>query len=208
MMPTRLSRPLVVRLAILTGLTVVVVSGAAMAADATLMQVQMTRDEPGEPSGLFVRANYEFDLPQPLIDALHRGIALYFTHEFVLTKDRWYWTDKTVADSTFVIRLSFNPLTRRYRVSYNGLSLNFDTLDQALPLIKNVRRWRVARHGIVGDPTNFSAEVRLRLDVGKLPKPMQVTSGNNEDWTLSSGWHPVEIPPEATDFDSEPQGAR
>lgn len=171
----------------------------ADAAEATLMQAQITRDEPGEPPGLFVRASYEFDLPQPLIDALHRGIALYFAHEFTLTKNRWYWTDRTVAEDRFNIRLSFNPLTRRYRVSYNGLSLNFDTLEQALPLIKNIRRWRVADHGIVGEPDDYSAEISFQLDVSKLPKPMQVTSGDSEDWTLTSGTHRLDIPAEAVD---------
>ena len=66
----------------------------AEAVEATLMSVEITRDEPGERPGLFVADHFEFDLPQPLIDALHRGIALYFTHEFSLVKTRWYWFDK------------------------------------------------------------------------------------------------------------------
>lgn len=189
-------------LALTAGAALLCPTGAA-AAEATLMSAQITRDEPGERPGLFVRASYEFDLPQPLIDALHRGIPLYFQHEFMLTKGRWYWTDKTVAESRFNIRLSFDPLTRRYRVSYNGLSLNFDTFEQALPLIKNIRRWRVADHGIVGDPSDFNAEVSFRLDVSKLPKPMQVTSGDSDDWTLTSGANRVDIPAEAADTEPE-----
>lgn len=195
----RPSRQLNARYAAIIGMAAIITI-EALAAEATLMQAQVTRDEPGERPGLFVRASYEFDLPQPLIDALHRGIALYFVHEFILTKERWYWTDQHVADSRFVIRLSFNPLTRRYRVSYNGLSLNFDTLEQALPLIKNVRRWRVSSHGIAGSTDDFSAELRLRLDTSKLPKPMQVTNTNSDDWTLESEWHPVKIPDDAIDF--------
>ena len=52
---------------------------------------KITIDEPGEPPGLFVEAHYEFDLPTPLINAMHRGIALYFAYSFELTKSRWYW---------------------------------------------------------------------------------------------------------------------
>ncbi|MFR6359541.1 MAG: DUF4390 domain-containing protein [Sutterella wadsworthensis] len=38
----------------------------------------------GERSGLFLSSSFEFDLPQALSEALHRGIALYFVHEFRL----------------------------------------------------------------------------------------------------------------------------
>ena len=122
-----------------------VVLACALAADvawcarAELMGAKITIDEPGEPPGLFVEAHYEFDLPTPLINAMHRGIALYFAYSFELTKSRWYWLDKEVASSTFTIRLAFNPLTRRYAVSYSGYSLNFDSLEEALPYIKNIR---------------------------------------------------------------------
>ena len=91
-----------------------VVLACALAADvawcarAELMGAKITIDEPGEPPGLFVEAHYEFDLPTPLINAMHRGIALYFAYSFELTKSRWYWLDKEVASSTFTIRLAFN----------------------------------------------------------------------------------------------------
>ena len=136
----------------------------AQAVEATLLAVEITRDEPGERPGLFVADHYEFDLPQPLIDALHRGISLYFTHEFSLVQTRWYWFDKPVAESKFTIRLAFNPLTRRYGVAYNGLSLNFDSLEQALPYIKSLRRWRVAPSGAVPTTDDLAAEIRFFLD--------------------------------------------
>ena len=77
----------------------------AQAVEATLLAVEITRDEPGERPGLFVADHYEFDLPQPLIDALHRGISLYFTHEFSLVQTRWYWFDKPLqkANSQFAL---------------------------------------------------------------------------------------------------------
>ena len=153
-----------------------VVLACALAADvawcarAELMGAKITIDEPGEPPGLFVEAHYEFDLPTPLINAMHRGIALYFT-----------------------IRLAFNPLTRRYAVSYSGYSLNFDSLEEALPYIKNIRRWRVAGAGDAKPGT--TAELRFGLDVGKLPKPMQVTNQDTDDWNVVSDPAEIPIPP-------------
>lgn len=175
------------------------VSAAALAAEATLMRAQLTRDEPGESPGLFLAASYEFDLPQPLREALQRGIALYFRHDFQLRQERWYWLDRTLEERHFFVRLSYDPLTQRYRVSYGGLSQNFDTYEQALPLVKNIRRWRVGSSDIIRDPNDYTAEVRFSLDASKLPKPMQVTTAGADEWTLTSEWTPIEIPPEVAE---------
>lgn len=175
------------------------VSAAALAAEATLMRAQLTRDEPGESPGLFLAASYEFDLPQPLREALQRGIALYFRHDFQLRQERWYWLDRTLEERHFFVRLSYDPLTQRYRVSYDGLSQNFDTYEQALPLVKNIRRWRVGPSDIIRDPNDYTAEVRFSLDASKLPKPMQVTTAGADEWTLTSEWTPIEIPPEVAE---------
>ena len=175
------------------------VSDAALAAEATLMRAQLTRDEPGESPGLFLAASYEFDLPQPLREALQRGIALYFRHDFQLRQERWYWLDRTLEERHFFVRLSYDPLTQRYRVSYGGLSQNFDTYEQALPLVKNIRRWRVGPSDIIRDPNDYTAEVRFSLDASKLPKPMQVTTAGADEWTLTSEWTPIEIPPEVAE---------
>ena len=175
------------------------VSSAALAAEATLMRAQLTRDEPGESPGLFLAASYEFDLPQPLREALQRGIALYFRHDFQLRQERWYWLDRTLEERHFFVRLSYDPLTQRYRVSYGGLSQNFDTYEQALPLVKNIRRWRVGPSDVIRDPNDYTAEVRFSLDASKLPKPMQVTTAGADEWTLTSEWTPIEIPPEVAE---------
>lgn len=175
------------------------VSAAALATEATLMRAQLTRDEPGESPGLFLAASYEFDLPQPLREALQRGIALYFRHDFQLRQERWYWLDRTLEERHFFVRLSYDPLTQRYRVSYGGLSQNFDTYEQALPLVKNIRRWRVGPSDIIRDPNDYTAEVRFSLDASKLPKPMQVTTAGADEWTLTSEWTPIEIPPEVAE---------
>ena len=175
------------------------VSAAALAAEATLMRAQLTRDEPGESPGLCLAASYEFALPQPLREALQRGIALYFRHDFQLRQERWYWLDRTLEERHFFVRLSYDPLTQRYRVSYGGLSQNFDTYEQALPLVKNIRRWRVGPSDIIRDPNDYTAEVRFSLDASKLPKPMQVTTAGADEWTLTSEWTPIEIPPEVAE---------
>ena len=39
-----------------------------------------------------------------------------FDLDFELTRGRWYWLDEKVAQTALVYRVSYNALTRQYRV--------------------------------------------------------------------------------------------
>ena len=151
--------------------------------------------EPARETGeaLMLNATFEFELPQALEEAVQKGIALYFNIEFEAFRKRWYWFDRKVASSTLTYRLSYSPLTRQYRLARGGLSQSFETLDEALALLKSVRNWRVADRGLLNPREEYDAQVRMRLDVTQLPKPFQVNAITSREWTLASDWRPVPL---------------
>ena len=67
----------------------------AATAEVQLMQAGLERIVRDTTPGLYLTADWEFDLPDGLVDSLRRGIALYFLYEFRLEKPRWYWMEKT-----------------------------------------------------------------------------------------------------------------
>ena len=142
---------------------------------------------------LLLNATFEFELPQALEDAVQKGIALYFNIEFELFRKRWYWFDRRVASSTLTYRLSYSPLTRQYRLARGGLSQSFESLDEALALLKSVRNWKVAEKSVLSPRDEYSAQVRMRLDVTQLPKPFQVNAITSREWTLASDWREVPV---------------
>ncbi|MDR2196039.1 MAG: DUF4390 domain-containing protein [Gallionellaceae bacterium] len=128
--------------------------------------------------------------------ALEQGVPLYFISEFSLTRPRWYWFDETVVQSTQIIRLSYNTLTRQYRITRGALFQNFNTLDEAVRIIAHQPSALVPA-GLLTDDS-YVATVRLRLDTSQLPKPLQVNALAGNDWNLDSDryrWivHPAEI---------------
>lgn len=143
---------------------------------------------------LLLNATFEFEMPQALEEAVQKGIALYFNIEFELFRKRWYWLDRRVAESTLTYRLSYSPLTRQYRLGRGGLSQSFESLEEALSLLKSVRNWRVAEKGTVQPREEYDAQVRMRLDVNQLPKPFQVNAITSREWTLASDWRQVPVP--------------
>ena len=139
-------------------------------------------------SGWSLDARFDFELNSSLEDAVNKGIPLYFTTDFELTRPRWYWFDEQPVNVSQSIRLSFQPLTREYRVSSGGLQLGFPTLDEALSVIRHVTSWHVIDHNQVSPGETYAASVRMQLDVALMPKLFQIDAVNNRDWNLSSDW--------------------
>jgi hypothetical protein len=139
-------------------------------------------------SGWSIDARFEFDLNSSLEDAVNKGVPLYFTTDFNLSRPRWYWFDEEPVNVSQSIRLSFQPLTREYRVSTGGLQLGFSSLNEALDVIKHVTSWHVIDRNQVKAGETYIASVRMQLDIALMPKPFQIDAVNNRDWSLSSDW--------------------
>lgn len=136
-------------------------------------------------------ANFEVDLTPTLEDALNRGLPLHFLVEFDLIYPRWYtlylWNQRLV-EFEQVYRLSYNALTRQYRLSYGALHQNIDTLDEALALLGRLRGRRLFSESDLVEGRVYEAQIRMRLDTAQLPKPFQITALASRDWTLVSDW--------------------
>lgn len=159
--------------------------------------VREARLEPGD-GGWTLEARFDFKLNSSLEDAVNRGMPLYFTTDFELTRSRWYWFDEKVASKSQNVRLWFQPLTRQYRVSTgSGLQLGFLTLNDAMNLVRNVSGWRVVDRNDVKLGTTYQASVRMRLDTALMPKPFQINAVNNRDWNMSSDWQHFLFTPSA-----------
>lgn len=152
--------------------------------------------EPVPGGGAVLNATFEFEVPPALEEAVQKGIAVYFNIEFELFRKRWYWFDRKVSSSTLTYRLSYSPLTRQYRLARGGLSQSFDSLEEALGLLKSVRQWKVIEPGVLSPRDSYEAQVRMRLDVTQLPKPFQVNAITSREWNLASDWRELAVPSE------------
>jgi hypothetical protein len=133
--------------------------------------------------GVVLSFALRFDLPRGVEDALSKGVPLYFVAETEVFRDRWYWRDKSIARNTKVWRVAYQPLTRKYRVTFGGLNQNFDSLSDALASVRRVTGWKIAEAREIDDGKHY-VEFRYRLDTTLLPRPMQIGIGGQPEWTL------------------------
>lgn len=134
-------------------------------------------------------AEFELILNSTLEEALTKGIPLYFVIEFELQRPRWYWFDDTVITNSLTYRLSYNALTRQYRLSTGGAFYQtFATLEEAQRMISRVKGRKVVEKSALFKGYRYDAAARMRLDTAQLPKPFQISALTSRDWHLQSDW--------------------
>jgi hypothetical protein len=135
--------------------------------------------------------NAEFDLAlnPTLEEALEKGVTLNFVLEFELARPRWYWVDEKTLSFATQYRVSYNALTRQYKVTSGLLGQTFDALDEVLRFLSRVTARPVASRDQFVTGTRYEAAIRFRLDVNALSKPFQVNALASREWSLQSEWY-------------------
>lgn len=161
-------------------------SARAQNSNAYISAMQLSRSE----TELFLNAQIVFEMSPIVQDALTKGVPLIFTAEAEITRDRWYWYDKTITIASRVMRLSYQPLTRRWRVNVGtgGVSLPqyFESLNDALASIKRFNRWRVADLAEIDPTTAHTIQFKFKLDLSELPRPFQIGLIGNNEWLIET----------------------
>lgn len=145
--------------------------------------------------GYALDADFEITLTPILEEILAKGVPLNFLLEFELIRPRWYWLNEKVVTLTQQYKLSYNPLTRQYRISIGTLFQNFASLAEAVRFVSRVRNVPLADKTALQTGNTYAASVRLRLDVSQLPRPFQITALGSRDWNLASDWHRFVVSP-------------
>ncbi len=182
--------------------------GAATPAHAQVpgevVQMQLERTD----EGLLLSAGLRFELPDVVEDALRKGIPMYFITEAEVLRERWYWSDKSVAHAWRYLRLSYQPLTRRWRLNTSstpftnaglGMALgqNFEDYEEALAAMQRLARWKIAEAADVDDDARYVVQLRFRVDLSQLPRPFQISAaGPRSGWNLLVS-RTQRLPPEA-----------
>lgn len=163
-------------------------------------EIRMTED------GYQLTANFDIRLSILLEQALTHGISLNFVSELILTRSRWYWFDEVTSKTQDTTKLSYNALTRQYRIKRGTLFQNFVSLDDALRALGNQTSETIPEElfnkssgyiaSLLSSKPNFTAYARMRLDVSQLPKPLQVNALTSDEWKLDSEGYSWMLAPE------------
>ena len=145
--------------------------------------------------GYYVEATFDIALTPALEDALNKGVPLHFLVEFELIRPRWYWLNEKIANVQNRYRLTYNALTRQYRVGVGTLYQNFASFAEAREFLSRVRLSEIAEPGTLRKDSVYTAALRMRLDTSQLPRPFQITAIGSRDWNIGSDWYRWTVAP-------------
>jgi Domain of unknown function (DUF4390) len=163
----------------------------AQTSTAELTELKFERQE----GSLLLHAQLRLELGPAVEDALIKGLAVHFVAEAEVMRDRWYWYDRKLGAAMRYYRLAYQPLTRRWRLNVSNepiahagasssLSQNFESLQDALNVIRRQTSWKVADMTDIDPDARQYVAYRFKLDVSQLPRPFQIAAGNQADWRL------------------------
>lgn len=145
---------------------------------------------------LWLSAHFVFELPAVVEDALLKGIPIYFVAQVDLLRERWYWTNRTIASVQRRMRLAYHPLTRRWRLSVGApdtadtsqgltLSQNYDSMEAAMVAVRRIAHWRIASVASIEPGVQHVIDFKFGLDTTELPRPLQIGTLGQSDWVVN-----------------------
>ncbi|MES2842726.1 MAG: DUF4390 domain-containing protein [Pseudomonadota bacterium] len=186
----------VVWLARLMGLWVLTLGlmGQAQAQKPQVYQLNLQRTT----EALYLSGRMELSPDQVVEEVLLKSVPLYFVWQADVYRERWYWADRRIASVTRTLRLAYQPLTRRWRVSLANdagasaggaglqyaLHQNYDSLADALAGVARVTRWKIVEAARLPVDESHYVDFAFRLDLSLLPRPFQIGVGNQREWTI------------------------
>ena len=157
-----------------------------------LQELKVARQD----GALYLSADWQFELPSALEDALTKGITLYFVTEVDVRQERWYFYNQRVAHAERHVRLFYQPLTRRWRVTVSpqpftssGLGASFgqsyESAEEAFNAVRRITPWRVANVSDINFDAKPTISINFKLDLTQLPRPLQIGAAGHSDWNIA-----------------------
>ena len=161
----------------------------------TTVQLGEFQIDRGE-DGIYLNTSLDFELSPGLEDALDHGLPLTFVLQAEVMRERWYWYDKNIALTERYYRLTYQPLSRRWRLHVSStpvvstglgvtLGSSFDSLRDAMQALQKISRWRVAEPSILQKDVKQRLDLRFRLDLSQLPQALQFGNQSSSDWNVN-----------------------
>jgi Domain of unknown function (DUF4390) len=163
-------------------LVVIALLGDAPASELSVRNASLTPSK----QGYVFNADFVIDLNHTLEEALERGVVLFFVVESRIWRPRWWWFNETISSIEETRKLSYNSLTRQYRLSWGNSYQNFSSLDDAESSLAQLRNQIALEPSALSKENPYRASVRMWLDVTQLPKPFQVKAVTAAEWKLDS----------------------
>ncbi len=139
---------------------------------------------------LFARVAYPVN--DDIRAALKDGLTLTFNLDVVVSRERRFWMDSTVAEYSLKRELMYHAVSDRYVTrdvdSTNGLQHSYATLEEALEALGTIDAWPFLLSPQLSAKRDYRVSLRAGVRRGRLPETLRVLMFWTDDWHRESEW--------------------
>jgi hypothetical protein len=139
---------------------------------------------------LFARVAYPVN--DDIRAALKDGLTLTFNLDVVVSRERRFWMDTTVAEYSLKRELMYHAVSDRYVTrdvdSTNGMQHSYATLEEALESLGTVDAWPFLLSPQLSAKRDYRVSLRAGVRRGRLPETLRVLMFWTDDWHRESEW--------------------
>jgi hypothetical protein len=139
---------------------------------------------------LFARVAYPVN--DDIRAALKDGLMLTFDLDVIVSRERRFWVDETVAEYTLKRELIYHAVSDRYVTraldERNGEQHSYATLEEALEALGTVEAWPFLLSPQLSINKDYRVSLRAGVRRGRLPDTLRVLLFWTDDWHRESEW--------------------
>ena len=139
---------------------------------------------------LFARVVYPVN--DDIRAALKDGLSLTFDLDVVVTRERRFWMDETVAEYTLRRELNYHAVSDRYVTRdvdpRNPDQRSYATVEEALEALGSVDAWPILVSSQLSPNRQYRVNLRAGVRRGHLPDTLRVLLFWTDDWHRESEW--------------------
>ncbi|MGD8709672.1 MAG: DUF4390 domain-containing protein [Ectothiorhodospiraceae bacterium] len=139
----------------------------------------------------YLDARIGYRLSDVAREALSNGVPLVVELEIQVLRRRWWWWDAVVAELSQRYRLQYHALSQRYVLTAVNTreSRSFRSLRSMLAALGHVDALPLIDAQLLDKQDRYEVQLRARLDLDALPRPLRTVAYITPDWRLVSDWY-------------------
>ena len=136
----------------------------------------------------YLHVDTDFGFSEPVLEALHNGVAMVIVLEVELYHERDYLRDKKITERDQRFILEYFALSEQYVVvnTRTGAQHTAMTLRGVINKLRAIKPIAIIDNSVLQYSESYYAKTRVRLSLNSLPVPLQLNAYISSDWWLYS----------------------
>ncbi|WP_198263627.1 DUF4390 domain-containing protein [sulfur-oxidizing endosymbiont of Gigantopelta aegis] len=142
-----------------------------------------------------IDADLKISFPEVVVEALENGIPLTIAVDVQVLRERKWWRNVIIKESTQLFELRYHPLTNVHEIKNIASDdrYTFNSRQDAMAVLGTIRGAYLIEQKDLSKNHHYLVQMRLLLDISRLPPALRQIASLSPDWRLESAWYRWDI---------------